>query len=162
MKKGKLYVAFYAMLLFICVCCQNDELNSKRMFSNNASFYLNKPIKNILLDSKYKLKHYSFAEADSYFYLDGIFLTFSNDVKIFVGIEDFRFQAKRRQDRVWDINKCILERASEIKLVTDKPLHYKQFKQNVTIEFIAKDSIVVRDDFYDFYRDKFDSLQAKE
>lgn len=141
------------VLVFIA-SCRNNELDRKKMFEQNISFYYDKPVKNLILDAKYKLKNYTFAEADSYFYLDGLYLTFTNDVKIFVEIKKFEFQSKKREGDFWDINKCILEDASEIRLLTDLPLNNGGVKQNVTIEFIAKDSIIIRDDFYDAYREK--------
>lgn len=149
------------VILLFFASCQENELNNKKMFKRNVEYYYNKPIKYLILDSKYKLKNYLFDEADSYLYLDGLFLTFSNDVKIFVAIDKFKFQSEKREGRFWDINKCILENASEIKFLTDLPLNNGGVKQNVTVEFIAMDSIIIHDDFFDAYKKKLDSLSAK-
>ena len=146
-------------LSIIAVSCSKDQenirtLNQKKMFAKNIRAYYDKPIKFLILDSKCKLMHFSFVESAAPFYLDGLSLTFINDVKIFVRIDKFRYESKRKADKLWDINKCILEHASKIELMSDEPIDYKNFKQTVTVEFISMDSIIVRDDFYEFYLNK--------
>lgn len=130
------------------------KLRQKDMFTKSPSFFIGRPVKEIILRSKFRLVNYSFAEASAPFFLNGLYLTFSNDVKILVRIDEFKYVKKRGDGKLWDINQCILERASGIEFLTDKPVHYQTFQQKVSIDFVSADSIIIRDDLFDHYRKK--------
>jgi len=151
---------FICFVIFSCSDKSERALDQKKMFKKQINEYYNSPVKFLILDSKYKLKHFSFYEASAPFYLDGISLTFSNDVKILVRINELRYETKRKEGKLWDVNKVLLEHASKIELISDQSIDYKDFKQSVNIEFISADSIVVRDDFYDFYLKKKQMLDS--
>jgi len=136
------------VVVVVCFGCTNKDiktLNDKRMFNKSINRYLNKPIKYLILDSKSKLKTFSFADDSAPFYLDGITLTYFNDVKIFVGINEFKFESFRKAGKLWDINKLILENASSIELISDKKSNYVPLRNNIRIEFISYDSIRIED-----------------
>ena len=124
---------------------QTKALDKRRMFKNNISSYIGRPIKYLILESNYKLKYFGYEEADAPFYLGGVSLTFVNDVKIFIDIENFRFEKHKNMKKSWDFNKCILEEAGCIKLMSDTPIVYKYFKQDLLVEYISFDSLRITD-----------------
>lgn len=121
------------------------SLDDRNIFKNNISSYIGRPIKYLILDSRYKLKYISFGEASAPFYLDALLLVFSNDVYIRVSIDEFHFVEQKNMTKFWDINKCILEEASFIELITDEPIDYDYSDHEIIVEYISLDSIKIVD-----------------
>src|SRR5437899_4632355 len=89
---SRFWIAFFFALMACSPSADESAklLDKKNMFQNSISSYTGRPVKYLILESNYKLKHFGFEEAEAPFYLDGISLTFQNDVKLFVDIADFR------------------------------------------------------------------------
>ncbi len=85
------------------------------------------------------------------YFCKGIRFGFENGVQIGVKIKDFRF-IEKKNDHLWDINQCILENAASIEEIGGEPRRFDTM-QNVRIEYILRDSILIKDNKYDKYRE---------
>jgi len=105
------------------ISCDQDKRQDKpdvnNLFNKPKEQFIGKPIKHLLLESKQKLKYYSF-DVDEWVFLQGIKFGFENGTQIIVKIKDFHFLEKKG-DHLWDINRCILENVASIEEIIDEP-----------------------------------------
>ncbi|MEI6346847.1 MAG: hypothetical protein WCP69_02760 [Bacteroidota bacterium] len=154
MNKNNLLLLILILLLFSCknrIDGNTKKIDSMNMFKHDIEYYIDKPIKYLILDSKFSLKTIGYSTGCTPFVLNGLSLKFSNDVTIVAFIDDFNYINKKNKSLSWDVNKCILENTDSIFLSSIKSNVDEDFKQTLSVEYVCLDSLFLTRHLY--YKD---------
>lgn len=144
------YASGLLSLLLISSMCNHtarDEVQNSqfiRLYEKSIKNYIGKPVKKLILESKYKLTNIGYDHLHGTSNIDGLFLTFANRVTLIISFDELRYLERHSENAVWDLNKCVLEKAYDICVYIPKDTsYYFPSNDNVSIQFISKDSIII-------------------
>ena len=142
----KILLSQIILFQVLFIGCSDDDLtllDEKKMFVKPTSNYIGGSVKDLILGSRKSLKYYSYIESNAPFYLKGITLTFTNNVKIQVELDKLKYVNKKNLEKRWNINKCLLENIKSMKVLQMDTIKYKYIHKDILIEYISYDSILI-------------------
>lgn len=142
----KYAIGLLSLLLILSTCnynARNDVQNSRfiEMYGKGVKNYIGKPVKKLILESKYKLDFVSYYHEHGGSNIDGLWLEFANRVTLRIIFDELKYLEEHSRNMKWDLNKCVLETVYDIYVAKDT-IYFSSFDE-VSIQFISKDSIFI-------------------